>query len=328
MSKKSKADFGKFLNKNSQPKPKEENTEFPIKMISVYDLTPNPLNNYPMEGIDEIAAELEIQGGIKQNFEVKEIAGGKYMLVSGHRRTLAIKKLLAEKSPAIQTDKVPCIVRTYASEDEEVKAIIFANRGHRKPTPSIELMELEALRPILQKEFKEKKARGEVTGRFRRYLAEQLNISETQVQRIESRAKLDEQIRADMDAGKITPTAAAELAGMSAEDQRAVYEKAERATVKDIKEVKRQTTQKPEPQKDKPQSPQVEMSETEQRIFGLIAVLDTIKAELAKIPKNSDIAHAEARDMWEKLQKAVEQRLQALSGENMFEEEENARDKV
>ena len=60
-----------------------------LKYIDVEDLVPSEDNFYSMSAIDELAGLIELSGGVKQPGLVVPLGGGKYKLLSGHRRRLA-----------------------------------------------------------------------------------------------------------------------------------------------------------------------------------------------------------------------------------------------
>lgn len=323
--------MSEYLNQTSQPPiENKQEQEFPIKMISVYDLIPNPLNFYELSDIEKLETEIELQGGIMTNLEVKAVENGKYMIIAGHRRRQAMINLLEGKSDKITSDKVPCTIKTYESQEDELKALSLSNRSQRKKTPTEELKELQALKPILSREFKEKKARGIESGRLVEYMARYFEVSPSTIQRIENRAKLDDEIKEKLDTGEITPTAATQLTGLSAADQKAVYEdtvKQGMATVKAIEEKKKEYIVL-EPVKPAELKLSEALSETEIKIIALTKNRDVIIKEIEKIPVNDeDIGRVSVNGArlacWILLKQVITNELENLSGNNIFEEAEH-----
>ena len=79
-----------------------------LKYIDVEDLVPSEDNFYSMSAIDELAGLIELSGGVKQPGLVVPLGGGKYKLLSGHRRRLASLQLVKQGKEAYR--KMPCMV--------------------------------------------------------------------------------------------------------------------------------------------------------------------------------------------------------------------------
>lgn len=77
----------------------------PLRMIDR-----NPRNFYSTEGIDELAENIRLFG-LMEPLIVRQQPSGRYTLVSGHRRRLALRKLAEEKnSPDAMSEPVACLV--------------------------------------------------------------------------------------------------------------------------------------------------------------------------------------------------------------------------
>ena len=97
--------------------------------------------------------------------------------------------------------QVPCIVVEYASSEDELLALVMANATAR------ELSDWEKLRQyeVLYRIFTAKKQRGELGGSMRQALADALGESSGGMARLQYvAAKADEDIRAQLRAGKIS----------------------------------------------------------------------------------------------------------------------------
>ena len=79
-----------------------------LKYIDVEDLVPSEDNFYSMSAIDELAGLIELSGGVKQPGLVVPLGGGKYKLLSGHRRRLASLQLVKQGKETYR--KMPCMV--------------------------------------------------------------------------------------------------------------------------------------------------------------------------------------------------------------------------
>ena len=248
MKKKRGALIAKILNQNSQPQDAHygqlsEN----IVMRDVRELVPNVKNaTYSTENIEELAAMIQIT----HNIEPIVLKAGSLVITSGHRRRLAQLYRLEHGMttnpmvPTIEREMVNDFVEAGITDDDmETLNIVFPNRGTRRNlTPSEEADEIAMVKPIVKKIYDYQKARGEVEGNFRAFFADVLGISSAALQRKESLKNLTESVKSEVDAGKITATAAAELAGLASEEQERVVknikEKGEAVTVKAVKEEK------------------------------------------------------------------------------------------
>jgi ParB-like chromosome segregation protein Spo0J len=140
--------------------------------------------------------------------------GVTYRVVSGHRRLAALEYLKAQGESV--PEKVPCIIRRYESEDNEIEAIISAN-CQRDKTIEDELNELKYLQPIFRKRFEKEKP----GGKFRAYFARQLGLSESTLKRKLELLKLSPALLNRLTEGKLQLSAAYELTGLSPEEQEA-----------------------------------------------------------------------------------------------------------
>lgn len=81
------------------------------KMIPYNMITPNPLNDFPMEDIEELAASIAVDGLLTSLTAVGPYNDGTYVLISGHRRFKAIQTLVEKsKDMAERFREIPVIV--------------------------------------------------------------------------------------------------------------------------------------------------------------------------------------------------------------------------
>lgn len=253
MKKQSASLIAKLLNKNSQPgqgSGKELNITEEIIMRDVHELVPNPKNEkYSLDNIEELAMMIQITHNIEPII-LKTMDNGKFMITSGHRRRLA--QLYRLEQRMTDNPMVPTITREIINDfedaitDDEMETlnIVFPNKGQRRNlTPSQEADEIALIKPIIKKLYDYQKAAGNIDGKFRPYFANILGISETSLQRKEAIRKVSDEVKAEVDAGNITATAAAELASMDEEQQNsaveAIKERGEEITVQAVKEEKK-----------------------------------------------------------------------------------------
>lgn len=172
-----------------QARSKADEGRAALKYIDVDDLVPSEDNFYPMSAIDELAGLIELSGGVKQPGLVVPLGGGKYKLLSGHRRRLASIQLVKQGKEAYR--KMPCMVedteREPGPEAEELRSIdeeilIITTNGHREKTDWVKVQEATRLRALLEKKRRFEKIPGET----RKIIAEQLGTTPAQVGRYDS----------------------------------------------------------------------------------------------------------------------------------------------
>ena len=142
-----------------------------IAYIDAYDLIPSKDNFYHVD--DDLKRSIELVG-VLQPLLVKRPQNGKYRVIAGHRRRLAVLALLNEGNE--ERRYVPCVFK-----DEDVRdrlALIMANRFRDKMDweKMQEAIEAEELAKELKKEYGLK-------GRTRAVLEEIVGVSEAQLGR-------------------------------------------------------------------------------------------------------------------------------------------------
>ena len=204
--------LGNFLNKVTQKSEKKEKTA-QIIYLDIDEIETNPENFYGLRNIEELAGLISVSKLIEP-LTVSQQSDGKYKLISGHRRRAAVQKLLDE---GIYTErKLPCIVKVrekLAIEQEDGETIEFdedavemlnlivSNRGQREErTIDEKIQEVKHLEGFAKAIYHQKNL-GE-RGRFVNFFAEEiLNISKSQLLRINSLEKLTENVRQAIDEG-------------------------------------------------------------------------------------------------------------------------------
>ena len=241
-----------------------------IRMISVYDMVPNPENHYGIREVEKLAAQIRSTCNVEQ-LTVKPLEDGKYMIISGHRRREAVLLLMNEGFTGI-TPELSCRVVSFqaigekTAEEVEKQYLITANKGQRSySTIEEQLWEVDTLRPIVRKDYEAELKAGTVTGPFRKYFSAYLGTSSSALQRLDSLRNLTPEILHYIDEGNITATAAAELAGLEHDKQTEIVDAIKASgmelTVKAIKEYKQKDVKPEEPEK--PEEPIAEVPITE-----------------------------------------------------------------
>ena len=140
-------------------------------MIDVYDLIPSKDNFYRVD--DSLKSSIELMG-VLQPLLVSEPENGKYRVIAGHRRRLAVLALVEEGKE--ERRFMPCVFKKEPVTDR--LAIIMANRFREKTDweKMMEAVEAEELAKELKKEY-------QLEGRTREVLAEITGVSEGQLGR-------------------------------------------------------------------------------------------------------------------------------------------------
>ncbi len=222
-----------------------------LKYIDVEDLVPSEDNFYSMSAIDELAGMIELVGGVKQPGLVVPLGGGKYKVISGHRRRLASLQLVKQGKEAYR--KMPCMVedagRNVERDDEadELRAIdeailLITTNGQREKTDWDKVQEVTRLRALLEKKRRFEKIPGET----RKIIAEQLGTTPAQVGRYDSIEKhLVPAFKDWLEQEKIGISVAYELSTLPAEVQEKAAEdwqgKRGPVTLEDVRRWKEQT---------------------------------------------------------------------------------------
>lgn len=171
-----------------------------VRQIPVDKLVENPLNRFSMKEDEDFARSLRSieQDGLFEDLIVTPAEHDTYRIISGHRRA-AIAKRLGKA-------QVPCKVRIYQSELEEVRALIGANIHKRTITPLDMARQLETLSEVLDRQ-------GESVGVKERVnqLAEQTGLSTRTVERYLDLLQLNSTLSEWVEQGEISMTDAYEL---------------------------------------------------------------------------------------------------------------------
>lgn len=245
-----------------------------LKYIDVEDLVPSEDNFYSMSAIDELAGLIELSGGVKQPGLVVPLGGGKYKVISGHRRRLASLQLVKQGKEAYR--KMPCMVedgeREPGPEADELRAIdeailLITTNGQREKTDWDKVQEATRLRALLEKKRRFEKIPGET----RKLIAEQLGTTPAQVGRYDSIEKhLIAAFKTWLEEGKINISVAYELSTMNEREQLVALDRA-RAMKRgpSIDEVKRlREALRTRPRKAEPEPPKAERDEPEPEADG------------------------------------------------------------
>jgi len=235
-----------FLNEESR---KEVKSDWKPIRISVHKLRPaaGKENFYHMDDreVEETARTIELIG-MQQYPVVKPVEGDEYEVISGHKRRLAVLKLLDEGKP--EYEMIPCKVEGGTDSIRNELILIFTNSTQRNRTDYEKMQEIKRVKELLTEYQKS----NELTGRRQNIIAEILGTSKTKVGTLDNIDRnLIEPFKAEFKANKISTSTANEIAGLEADAQQALYETYKETgsvTAKDAKELKEENTKGEEPQ--------------------------------------------------------------------------------
>lgn len=196
----------------------EAKNNFKVEYIDIKDIKRNEKNFYEIVNVDELAEDIKMNG-LNHNLVVRKLENGSYELISGERRYTALNKLVQEGNNLFAL--VPCKVIEANDIDAEI-ILIQANAQTR------ELTDLEKLEQVkrLTELYKTKKANGEkIPGRVRNLIANDLNLSATQVSRYESiNNNLIPELKEILESGNLTIANASEFSTLSEDNQKVILD--------------------------------------------------------------------------------------------------------
>lgn len=180
-----------------------------LKLVDIDDLVSNNANFYAVDEdkLDELKNSIALSG-IMDPPTVTPAEDGKYRLISGHRRTAAVRSLVAEGREDLR--KMPVFVRNPKSAAMEELELIMANSTARVLT-SAEISQAAQRVERLLYDLKEQGV--EFPGRMRDHVAEACNVSKTKLANLHMiEENLIQDFKAQWAAGKLPDATALELA--------------------------------------------------------------------------------------------------------------------
>lgn len=191
-----------------------------IVYLPIEQIEPDPDNFYSLDGIDELAGSIEMLG-LQQPLLVRPGDGGKYVVISGHRRRAAIL-LIRDGGSQQFAEGVPCIIDTgTASEALREFKLIMGNMDTRKMSSADENKQAERVEILLVKLEDEG---FQFSGRRRDWVAKITGMSRSKLGRLKViRDKLAPEIKEKYyDKGELNENVAYTLAQQPVDVQRAI----------------------------------------------------------------------------------------------------------
>ncbi len=210
-----------ILNDASKKQGTGKREGFKVTAIQLDKIIPAENNFYDTSEIEELAASIEASGLLHNIVVQAANEEGLYRIVSGERRYRAYKLLYEDGNEKYSA--IPAIIKTYESEEDAELDLIFSNSTARELSDYEKTQQASRIRELLQK----KKEKGhKFEGRMREIVAKILNVSTSQVQRMEQIDRhLTPEFKGEFAAGNIGVTDAFELSRKPEEEQVAAYEK-------------------------------------------------------------------------------------------------------
>lgn len=211
-----------------------------IVKIDLADILDDENNDFEVEGSTDIEVKNALlkdsieQFGLLDPLTVRPAGGGKYKLISGHRRKLAHERLVAEGKTEFQ--KVDCIIRESDEVDAE-QMLIEANIPNRVVSDWEKMQAVKRMNAIFEKRQQEGQ---KIPGRRREHIAAALGMSVSAVGRLEKIEKnLTQEYKDELKAGNIGVSVADKIASRPQEEQKDLHaEKGAKVKLVDLQQEK------------------------------------------------------------------------------------------
>ncbi len=236
MAEKKKFNLFDMLNDTSKAEVSYDN--FNIEFIDIDKIIPSKNNFYSVKDVEELKESIELYG-LQQNLVLRQKAGNDfYELISGERRYTALKILVSQEGRE-DLRRLPCKVEYNINDIRAELQLIFANSTTRVISDYEKMQQATKMKELL----KELKASGiEISGRLRDIVADNLNVSPTQIARMDSISNnLSEEFKEEFKSENINVSTAYELSSLANEVQREAYEEYKekgKLEIKDAKKIK------------------------------------------------------------------------------------------
>lgn len=212
-----------------------------IVKIDLADILDDENNDFEVEGGTDIEIKNALlkdsieQFGLLDPLTVRPAGGGKYKLISGHRRKLAHERLVAEGKTEFQ--QVDCIIRESDETDAE-QMLIEANIPNRVVSDWEKMQAVKRMNAIFEKRQQEGQ---KIPGRRREHIAAALGMSVSAVGRLEKIEKnLTQEYKDELKAGNIGVSVADKIASRPEQEQKDLHaEKGAKVKLVDLQEEKR-----------------------------------------------------------------------------------------
>jgi len=212
-------DLGKFLAEAGvkvDPVKREQ-----IEYIDIDKIIPDPENFYELSDIDALAENISLFG-LRQPLRVREQPDSSYMIVSGHRRYTALKKIIGEDGRE-DLREVPCIVEA-AGDNPALKqlALIYDNMDNRKISSADFARQVEQVEKLL---YQLQQDGYDFPGRMRDHVSEICKASAGKIARVKYiKAHLIPELQRQWSQDKLRDSVAYAMAKISTTRQNLIYQ--------------------------------------------------------------------------------------------------------
>lgn len=192
-----------------------------IEYIDIDKIVPDPENFYELSDIDALAENISLFG-LRQPLRVREQADGTYMIVSGHRRYTALKKIIAEDGRE-DLREVPCIAEA-AGDNPALKqlALIYDNMDNRKISSADFARQVEQVEKLL---YQLQQDGYDFPGRMRDHVSEICKASAGKIARVKYiKAHLIPELQRQWEQDKLRDSVAYAMAKISTARQNLIYQ--------------------------------------------------------------------------------------------------------
>ena len=201
----------------------EEYTEI---LLDLEDIIPSKENFYSQENIEELASAIEA-AELQQPLVLGRVEG-KYRIISGHRRRLALLSLVAAGKE--QFKKVQCRYKDMTETFLQF-SLLVGNAYTRELSDYEKVEQTKQLREVI---IKLKEEGIEIKGEIRDHIAGIMNESPTKIAQIDViNKKATEEVKEQFKEGNLNFTATYEASKLGEEEQKEIAEKA--AAGEDVK---------------------------------------------------------------------------------------------
>ena len=189
-----------------------------IEYIPIGQIEADPGNFYDLPKLEELANSISIIG-LQEPVVVRHVEDGRYRIISGHRRTAALRILIDRGE---HDDKVMCIVeRQQESEALTQLKLIMGNSENRVLTSAEQARQVEETQQLI---YQLKQEGFDFPGRVRDYVSDICKISTGKIARLQViRNQLIPNFMKLWEAGTINDSVAYILAGQVPKRQKAVW---------------------------------------------------------------------------------------------------------
>lgn len=215
-----KFDIGSFAASLSETVSKlDTNAEPQLQYIDIDQLDAHNANFYDVSNLDTLADSISMDG-LQQPIVVTAGEGGRYTVLSGHRRRAAIRKLVEEEGRE-DLRRVPCLVKTYQSQALAELQLIMANSTARVLTSAEVMHQAKRMEELL---YQLKEEGYSFPGRMRDQVAEACQVSASKLARLKViNARLCSEYMDLFNQDKISEHVAYALAKLPQDFQRRIF---------------------------------------------------------------------------------------------------------